>query len=109
MLPSQIPLLHPSTPTPYASFRGRPIDNRVFVQDFIICWHYEATSADNTVRGYSHGVMHTSTCRYRVEVAHTRRFHTCNIYGHEVDISGLCNAMGAYGTRSRINYRRLFA
>lgn len=76
MFPSQIRLLHPSTPTPYASFRGRPIDDRVLVQDFIIGRHQEATSADNAVRGYSHGVMNARSCRDRVEVAHTRRFHT---------------------------------
>jgi hypothetical protein len=76
VLPSQIRLLHPSTPAPYAPLGGRSINDSVLVQQLVVRGHHEAARADNAIRRYPHSVMHARARRDGVEVAHARRFDT---------------------------------
>lgn len=50
VLPPKIRLLHPPTPAPHPSFRGRPINNRVLVQNLIVRRHDETTCTDDAIR-----------------------------------------------------------
>ena len=82
VLPPKIRLLHPPTPAPYPPLRGRPINNSVLVQNFIVRRHDETARTNDAIRRNPYSMVHARSRRNRVEVAHARRFDSY-IYNKE--------------------------
>ena len=78
VFPAKVHLLNLSATAPYATFSGRPVDDRVLIQHLVLGRYDEDAGTNDAVGGHPERVVNARARADSVAVANGGRFNTCN-------------------------------